>query len=286
MTLDIPVVADPACRLHDPAAEIWVGVRTPGTEIAQRYDVIATALTESGASFVASRGHDDALLRRVHSDGLLHHLAHVYPDWVDAGFPDEPGQDRVVPYVFPSPALRGTVPVREPVAVHARAGRYCYDTMTLIGPGTWEAARAAADCAATAAGLLLDGASAAYALCRPPGHHASRDGFGGSCYLNNAAVAAGWFVDGGVKRVAVIDIDAHHGNVTQALFYDRADVFYASLHVDPGAGWFPHYVGFADETGSCAGVGTNLNCPIAPGAEDPAWLDGVERVSAGVDGWR
>src|SRR3954471_15533144 len=159
MTLEIPVVADPACRLHDPVAEIWVGVRTTGTEIAQRYDVIATALADSGASIVPPRGCDDALLRRVHSEGLLHHLAHVYSDWVDAGFPDEPGQDRVVPYVFPSPALRGTVPVREPVAVHARAGRYCYDTMTLIGPGTWEAARAAADCAATAAGLLLDGAS-------------------------------------------------------------------------------------------------------------------------------
>src|SRR3954453_10947348 len=102
MTLGIPVVADAACRLHDPAAEIWVGVRTPGTEIAQRYDVIAAALAESGASIVGPRGCDDALLRRVHSEGLLHHLAHVYSDWGDAGFPDEPGRGRGGAVCFPS----------------------------------------------------------------------------------------------------------------------------------------------------------------------------------------
>src|SRR3954454_7920317 len=243
MSLGIPVVADPACRLHDPAAEIWVGVRTPGTETAQRYDVIAAALAVSGASFVASHGCDDALLQRVHSDGMLHHLARVYPDWVEAGFPVEPGQDRVVPYVFPSPALRGTVPLREPVAVHARAGRYCYDTMTLVGPGTWPAARAAAEVAQTAATVVAGGAPSAYALCRPPGHHVTRRAYGGSCYLNNAAVAAQTLREAGAGRVAVVDVDAHHGNGTQAIFYARADVFYGSLHVDPGAGWFPHFVG-------------------------------------------
>jgi acetoin utilization deacetylase AcuC-like enzyme len=285
MTLGIPVVADPACRLHDPSAEIWVGVRTPGTETAQRYDVITAALAESGAPSVAARRCDDALLQRVHSHGLLRHLQHAYADWAAAGFPDDPGQDRVVPYVFPSPALRGSVPLREPVAVHARAGRYCYDTMTLVGPGTWDAARAAVDCAATASELVLDSGSAAYALCRPPGHHASRDGFGGSCYLNNAAVAAERLIDGGIERVAVVDIDAHHGNGTQALFYDRPDVFYASLHVDPGAGWFPHYVGFADETGAGPGAGTTLNRPLPPGTSDPVWLAALDEICAKIAAW-
>ena len=127
--------------------------------------------------------------------------------------------------------------------MHARAGRCCYDTMTLVGPGTWQAARAAVDAALTAVDLVVGGAAAAYALCRPPGHHATRSAFGGSCYLNNAAVAAQALRAAGHDRVAVVDIDAHHGNGTQAIFYDRADVLYASMHVDPGAGWFPHYVG-------------------------------------------
>jgi acetoin utilization deacetylase AcuC-like enzyme len=285
MSLGIPVVVDPACRLHDPAAEIWVGVRTIGTETPQRYDVIAAALAESGAPSVAARRCEDALLRRVHSEGLLRHLETIYDGWVAAGFPDDPGQDRVVPYVFPSPALRGTVPMREPAAVHARAGRYCYDTMTLVGPGTWDAARAAVDCAATAAELVLEGASAAYALCRPPGHHASRDGFGGSCYLNNAAVAVERLRTGGVERVAVVDIDAHHGNGTQVLFYDRPDVFYASVHVDPGAGWFPHYVGFAAETGAGAGEASTVNRPLPPGTGDSGWLAALEEICAIVGGW-
>src|SRR4051794_18716206 len=235
MSLQLPVVTDADCRLHEPAAEIWLGVRTPGTEVPDRYDVIRAACLAAGVDEVAAEACDDDLLRRVHDDGLLRHLATVYDDWVAAGFVDEPGQNRVVPYLWPSPSLRGTLPPREPAAVHARAGRYCYDTMTLVGPGTWQAARAAVACATTAADLVLSGASATYALCRPPGHHASRDGFGGSCYLNNAAVAAERLRAGGVDRVAVVDIDAHHGNGTQVLFYERGDVFYGSVHVDPGA---------------------------------------------------
>jgi acetoin utilization deacetylase AcuC-like enzyme len=254
-------------------------MRTPGTEVPQRMDAILAATMASGAQHVAAAAHGDDILDRVHDRALLDYLRRAWDGWVAAGFPDGYGQDRVVPYVFPLPGLLGSLPTREPAAAHARAGRYCYDTMTLVGPGTWRAARAAVDVALTAVDAVVAGsARCAYALCRPPGHHASRTGFGGSCYLNNAAVAAEALLAAGVGRVAVVDIDAHHGNGTQALFYDRADVFYGSVHVDPAAGWFPHYVGFADERGEGAGSGANRNVPLAPGTGDAGWLAGVSQL--------
>ena len=139
--------------------------------------------------------------------------------------------------------------------------------MTLIGPGTWDAARAAVDVALTAVDLVLDGAPAAFGCCRPPGHHAARACYGGSCYLNNAAIAAAELVERLGGPVAVLDIDAHHGNGTQELFCDRGDVLIGSVHVDPGAGWFPHFLGFADETGWCR-PGANVNIPLASGSGD------------------
>jgi acetoin utilization deacetylase AcuC-like enzyme len=170
------------------------------------------------------------------------------------------------------------LPEREPSAVHAAAGRWCYDTMTLVGPGTWEAARAAVDVTLSAVDLVVAGEPLAYALARPPGHHVTRAAYGGSCYLNNAGIAAQALRDAGHDRVAIVDVDAHHGNGTQALFYDRADVLYGSLHVDPGAGWFPHYAGFADETGRDAGLGANLNVPLAEGTPDEQWLAALDLI--------
>jgi acetoin utilization deacetylase AcuC-like enzyme len=156
--------------------------------------------------------------------------------------------------------------------VHGRAGLFCYDTMTLVGPGSWAAIRGAVDAALTAADLVGSGERIAYALCRPPGHHVTRDAYGGSCYLNNAAIAAQALRAAGARRVAILDIDAHHGNGTQMIFYDRADVWYGSLHVDPGAGWFPHYAGYAEERGRGEGEGFNRNRPLAPGTGDTDWL--------------
>src|SRR5258708_6759956 len=153
---------------------------------------------------------------------------------------------------------------------------------TLVGPGGWEAIRAAADAALTAAGLVAAGDRVAYALCRPPGHHTTRSAYGGSCYLNNAAMAAQALRESGAERVAVIDIDAQHGNGTQAIFYDRPDVYYGSLHVDPGAGWFPHYAGYPDERGNTAGTGANRNLPLAPGTGDDGWLAAIELLVAEV----
>jgi acetoin utilization deacetylase AcuC-like enzyme len=276
--LSIPVVWNDDCLLHEPAGEVWLGLREEGTEVPERARVILGAMREAGAPVVAARRHDVTDLHSVHSAELVRHLATIWADWEAGGYVADYGRDRVVPYVFPTDAMLAGLPARTPAATHGRVGLYCYDTMTLVGPGSWEAIRAAADAALTAASLVAEGARASYALCRPPGHHAGPDGYGGSCYLNNAALAAGALRQRGAARVAVLDIDAHHGNGTQAIFYRRPDVFYGSVHVDPGAGWFPHYMGFADERGAGPGAGANRNLPLAPGAGDDAWLAAVEAL--------
>jgi acetoin utilization deacetylase AcuC-like enzyme len=276
VSLPVPVVWSEDCLRHEPAGEVWLGVRDPGTEVAARAVVLRDALAAAGAPVVPAQPHGDELLRAVHDPGLLSHLAGVWQQWEQAGLPAEHGRDRVVPYVFPTPGMLAGLPLRSPPAVHGRAGRYCYDTMTLIGPGSWEAIRGAADAALTAADLVSSGAPVAYALCRPPGHHATPAAYGGSCYLNNAAIAAQALRAAGAGRVAIVDIDAHHGNGTQAIFYDRADVWYGSLHIDPGAGWFPHYAGYAGERGAGAGEGFNHNVPLPPGTGDGDWLAALD----------
>ena len=266
------MVRSPLAIAHVPGAEIWLGTPTPGTEVPERVTAIEAALADW--PMVEATPHSDAVLLAVHDAGLVEHLRTIWSRW------DGYGTERVVPYLFPTSGLLGDLPEREPTAPHAAAGRYCYDTMTLVGPGTWEGARAAVDVALTCVDVVGDGV--VYGLTRPPGHHVTRTAYGGSCYLNNAAVAAEGFRRAGHERVAVIDIDAHHGNGTQDVFYSRGDVFYGSVHVDPAAGWFPHYAGFADEVGMGAGVGANLNIPMAPGSDDAPWLDAVRRLADAV----
>ncbi len=273
--LGVPVVWSEDCLLHQPAGEVWLGLREDGTEVPERARVILRSLTGAGAPVLPPAAHDAAALLAVHDEALVDHLATIWSAWEAGGYPADYGRDRVVPYVFPTAAMLAGLHSRRPTATHAQVGLYCYDTMTLVGPGSWEAIRAAADCARTAAGLVAAGEPAAYALCRPPGHHAGPAAYGGSCYLNNAAVAAQALRQAGLDRVAVLDIDAHHGNGTQAIFYGLPDVYYGSVHVDPGAGWFPHYMGFADERGNGAGTGANRNLPLAPGSADAAWLAAV-----------
>jgi acetoin utilization deacetylase AcuC-like enzyme len=281
----VPVVWSPATREHDPRHEIWVGAATPATEVAARVDAILGSLREAGHRLVESTADPDAVLAAVHDPELLEFLRTASARWADGPYAELVGQDRVVPYLFPTPAMTGGVPTRPAAAVHADAGRFGYDTMSLVGPGTWTAARAAAACASEAAALVTAGEPLAYALSRPPGHHATRAGYGGSCYLNSAAVAAETLRRGGAGRVAVLDLDAHQGNGTAAIFYERADVLYGSVHVDPGAGWFPHVVGFADETGTGAGEGATRNLVLPEGTRDGDWLAAVHDLAEwAVDG--
>jgi acetoin utilization deacetylase AcuC-like enzyme len=279
----LPVVWSPRTRDHDPRHEIWVGVPTEGTEVAARVDTILASL--QGHPLVEATSHPDDALLAVHDLELVQFLRTSWERWQEGPYAALVGQERVVPYLFPTPAMTGQLPARPAAAVHADAGRFAYDTMTMVGPGTWSAARAAVDCALTAVGLVVAGERTAYALCRPPGHHATAAGFGGSCYLNNAAVAAEALRREGFARVGIIDVDAHQGNGTASIFYDRADVLYGSAHVDPGAGWFPHVVGYADERGAGAGLGATRNLPLAAGTADDGWLaavaDLVDWVTAG-----
>src|SRR3954469_11222322 len=213
----LPFVWSDDCLRHEPVEEVWVGVRTPATEVPARVVAIREALLATGARQVPAVAHDDAALLAVHDPALVEFLRTAWEDWSAARLPS----DRVVPYVFARSQLtRGRAPAA-PTAVWARPGLFAYDTMTLIGPGTWQAARAAVAVALTAVDLVADGEHVAYACCRPPGHHVTRSLYGGSCYLNNTAVAANALLTRVDGPVAVIDLDAHHGNGTQEVFLDR-----------------------------------------------------------------
>ena len=259
----MPVVRSDRCLLHEPAAEIWVGVPGPAAETPARMTAILEALD---ARFVEAEPHPDEALLAVHDEELIAYLASAWDEWQAAELP----QEQVVPYVF---AHRGLGARRVPAAVGARPGWLAYDTMTLVGPGTWEAARAAADAALTAVDLVAGGEPVAYACTRPPGHHVTRSVFGGSCYVNNAAIAAAALRDRLDAPVAVLDVDAHHRNGTQEIFRGDDRVRTGSVHVDPAAGWFPHFLGFADETDE-----SNLNLPLAPGSDDGPWLEAVAEL--------
>jgi len=270
VTLSLPFTWSDACLLHEPAAEIWVGTRTPATEVAARAEAIRAALLDAGAREVDATAHDDEALLAVHDPSLIDFLRAAWAEWSAAGLPS----DRVVPYVFAHRGLMAGEPAM-PAAVSARPGLFAYDTMTLIGPGTWEAARAAVDVALTAVDLVAAGEPLAYACCRPPGHHVVRAAYGGSCYLNSTAVAAAELLRRLGGPVAIVDIDAHHGNGTQEVFRGRTDVLTASIHVDPGAGWFPHFLGFAEENAD-----GNLNLPLAAGTGDDGWLRAVRDAAS------
>jgi acetoin utilization deacetylase AcuC-like enzyme len=293
----IPVVFPTEHHRHVPDGEIWVGVRIAGTELPKRGEVIAEALVTAGYQLSRPQPIDDAELHAVHTPELVDFLRTAWERWQQSGYPIDPGQDRVVPYAFPLTALTSGRPPRRPASIGALTGMFAMDTMTLIGEGTWEAARDAAAAALTAAGLVAGGERAAYAAVRPPGHHAGSSFYGGACYLNNAAFVADRLRTVGLAPVVVIDLDAHHGNGTQEIFYETSDVRYGSVHIDPAAGYFPHWLGFADETGEGAGAGANLNLPLAPGSGDAVWLEAVRQladfsagsrsmvVSLGVDAW-
>lgn len=278
MALEIPVVWSDACLRHGGEAGTWLGVASEGDELPERATLVRDELVAAGATVVPADTHDDTTLLSVHDPGLVSFLRDAHGAWVEAGYPDDPGQPQVVGYIFATEGLLAGVEPFEPASPSARTGRWAFDTLTPIGPGTWESARAAVDCALTAADIVADGGGRAYACTRPPGHHATRSAYGGSCYLNNAAVAAERLRERGAGCVALIDVDAHHGNGAQAIFWERADVRTGSVHVDPRAGWFPHFLGAGDERGTGAGRGANRNLPLAPGAGDGAWLGALAEL--------
>lgn len=267
------VIVNPKHAAHAPPGEWEGGVVIPSYESPARVGAIRAALEAAGGfAFEEPPKPDEGCVAAVHHPAYVAYLREAS---AEARRARDPAAKQLWPTVFPfgpNPRATGT---------RALHGLYCFDTYTPILPGTFAAALGGATAAARAADLVGGGAErAVYVLTRPPGHHAERDRCGGYCYFNHAAVAAERLSKRG--PVAVLDLDVHHGNGTQHIFYDRADVLTVSVHGDP-AGLYPFFSGFADETGTGAGLGANLNLPLPPGTGAteyrPALARAVEAVS-------
>ncbi len=252
-------------RQHEPQHEFSGGLLAPYPECSRRADIIWEVLRQSEWSeIIPPQTYQDSALTQAHDGDYLHFLRHAHASLQTTGQDGD-----LIPSVF----AHGQY-TRAPAAPYAQAGYYGFDT-TPITKGTWSAARSAAHCALTAADLLLAGERVVYSLCRPPGHHAGRRSYGGYCYLNNAALAAYQLSAHG--RVAVLDIDYHHGNGTQDIFYSSDQVFFASLHADP-AHQYPLYWGYANERGADEGEGYNCNMPLPSGTNDEAYLNALDSM--------
>ena len=247
-------------RRHHGHGELIDGQMMPCFEMPRRADIILERVREVGlGEVVEPKAFGLDPVRRVHDAGFVDFLASAWTDWTALGRVND-----ALPLVWPVPGLRHD---RVPDHIDGRLGFYSMDAGVPITAGTWNAVQAAADVALTGAHAVVGGASSAFSLCRPPGHHAAAATMGGYCYLNNAAIAAQYLLDHGCVHVAVLDVDYHHGNGTQAIFYPRRDVLFVSLHADPRV-QYPYFLGYADECGVGAGAGYTMNYPLPHGT---AW---------------
>jgi acetoin utilization deacetylase AcuC-like enzyme len=268
---------NPHHALHQGQFEMYRGALVPCHEVPARADHVLAELQRRHLGEVLDpQPFDAAALESVHSPRYLKFLETAWSQWV-AIDPANAAHD-ALPSVWPTRSFRTDV---EPINFAARMGLYSFDAGTPLTSGTWVAARTGAECALSAAQHITQGARAAFALSRPPGHHAGADFFGGYCFLNNAALAAQHLRNSGLERVAVLDVDYHHGNGTQAIFYERPDVFFASLHGDPRTE-YPFFLGHADEIGAGAGLGANLNLPLPRGTDFARWSRALEVALAAI----
>ena len=263
---------NPAQLRHEPRFFLQRGVVRPNFETPARALALLDGCRAAGLSPEPSPAADREALEAVHDPAYLDFLRDAPAAWAAL---EAPGPE-LVPNIHPSPEMlaNGACPGH---TVIGQLGWFTADTSCPIAAATWPAAEAAAACAIAAAL-----GRSAYALARPPGHHAYRARAGGHCYVNNAAAAAQRLRARGAARVAVLDIDSHHGNGTQGLFWERADVLFVSIHGDP-EGYYPWYVGHANERGAGEGIGANLNLPLRRGAADADWL---AAVNAGLEAVR
>jgi acetoin utilization deacetylase AcuC-like enzyme len=208
-----------------------------------------------------------APLAAVHHADYLEFLQRAWPMWRALG-----RSHPALPMIWRATA---DTPARLPRHIDGQLGYFAQDAECSIVEGTWSAVYWSAQCALAAAADLLAGERCSLAICRPPGHHATARAMGGFCYLNNVAVAAQNLLSRGLQRVAVVDVDYHHGNGTQSIFWERGDLFFTSLHADPHDD-YPFFTGHADEVGAGAGLGCNLNLPLPPGTDGRAWLQALD----------
>ena len=258
-----------AHRKHEPAFEVFDGgLRVPYLENPDRMDRILSALHQTDwAKIVEPRDFGLDPIYAVHDKEYVDFLASAWTEWLATEAKDK---STLLPSTF---ALRRQP--QKPTSLLGRAGYYMMDLSACLVEGTFVASLASAHCALGAAEAVAGAERAAFALCRPPGHHAGKDYAGGYCFINNAAVAANWLAAQG--KVALLDIDYHCGNGTQDIFYDRSDVLTISIHADPNFE-YPHYAGYADETGTGPGRGFHKNFPLEKGTDDARYLSALEEA--------
>lgn len=266
------IVYSDAHAAHHPKHFVVAGALQPSPEVPARADRLIAAARAEGHQVITPEPCGLGPIAAVHSAEYLDYLEHAARRWSYI----EGASTEVVANVHPNGRTAGPGRGGYPDGVVGQAGYHSADAACPISEGTWPAACASASSAVQAARIVQAGAPAAYALCRPPGHHAFADMAGGFCYLNNSAIAAQLFAAAGA-RAAVLDVDVHHGNGTQGIFYDRGDVLTVSLHADP-ARFYPFFWGYAEERGEGAGLGANLNLPLPKSTDDAAYLEALERA--------
>lgn len=253
-------------KYQDGTAELIDGQFHPPVEKPERADRILAAVNDAGIGRVeAPEPVARQILEKVHDPGYLQFLESAWDEWVAAH-----GEWDALPIDWPT----RTFVQRLPEAIDGKLSYYSFDAGTPITGGTWKAITAAASVASTGARRVAAGERAVFCLCRPPGHHAARDLYGGYCFLNNAAIAVEELLAAGSESVAVVDVDYHHGNGTQTIYYERGDVLFTSIHADPRQD-FPFFLGYDDETGEGEGAGANVNFPLRWGT---GWTDGYEEA--------
>jgi len=244
------------CGLLDPRGDEW----GPSAECPERANNVLQAIREQDfGTLAAPLNFEERRLTRIHAPDYLQFLKEVWPAWLES---DEKGSN-ARPDTFVGAGMRHA----DTECIVGKLGRYSFDATSPFVEGSWQAIRTSANIALTGADLVKNGEQHAFALCRPPGHHANTNYCGGYCYLNNTALAAQYLLDEGAKKIAVLDVDYHHGNGTQSIFYERNDVLTISLHADPSVE-YPFFLGYADEPGAGAGHGFNVNYPLPFGT---AW---------------
>lgn len=249
-------------KSRNAATELSGGVLVTPFECPQRVDMVLQSLRERDIGPIDSpQPHGMDPVRAIHDAAYLDFLSSVWDRWTAAGLDGE-----VMPSIWPTRRLRSV----RPRNIEGLVGYYALAGETSIEAHTYAAAAVSADIALSALDHVRTTGEAAFGLCRPPGHHAAVDQYGGYCFFNNAAIVAQHAIEQGAQRVAILDVDFHHGNGTQQIFYDRADVMYVSLHGDPRDA-FPYFLGYADEEGEGAGRGANANYPLPPGTDYGPW---------------
>lgn len=270
------IVYSPEHRLHNGRVEMKDGEFTPCHECPDRADRIYEALKDRAEfEFLPPDADANSTIRQIHSPDYVGFLETAWPKWMD--FKGTPNPPDAFPLIFPNRSRS----IHIPSSIDGLLGYYALDTGSPIMSGTYDAAYTAASCALTGQRLVSAHERTVFSLSRPPGHHATRNAYGGYCFFNNAAIAAQGFLNDGAARVAILDIDYHHGNGTQEIFYERDDVLVVNIHGDPSFE-YPFFWGAKSETGSGAGAGYNLNLPLPAGTGWPDYAAALGKACAAI----